>query len=252
MNPGTIYTNITNKVATITFFHPSSNSLPGELLNRLMETFNQLSDNTEVNVIVLKSDGEKAFCAGASFDELLQVKTLEEGKQFFSGFANLINSMRKCSKLIIGRAQGKTVGGGVGILAATDYCFATEAASIKLSELSIGIGAFVIAPAVERKIGVSALSELSIDAGNWKTAYWAKEKGLFARVFENTREMDKAIETLAYKLASYNPEALKEWKNTLWKNTEHWDQLLIENAEISGKLVLSDFTKEALENFKNK
>ncbi len=252
MNPGTIFTNITNKVATITFFHPASNSFPSELLNRLVETFNRLSENNEVNVIVLKSEGEKTFCGGASFDELLEVKTTKEGKQFFSGFANLINSMRKCSKLIIGRAQGKSVGGGVGILAATDYCFATESANIKLSELNIGIGAFVIAPAVERKIGVSALSELSIDAGNWKTAYWAKEKGLFARVFDNTREMDKAIETLAYKLASYNPKALKEWKNTLWKNTGHWDQLLSENAEISGKLILSDFTKEALENFKNK
>lgn len=251
MNPGTIFTNITNKVATITFFHPASNSFPSELLNKLVETFNHLSENKEVNVIVLKSEGEKTFCAGASFDELLGVKTIEEGKQFFSGFANLINSMRTCSKLIIGRAQGKSVGGGIGILATTDYCFATEAASIKLSELSIGIGAFVIAPAVERKIGVSALSELSIDASNWKTSYWAKEKGLFARVFVNEREMDRDIEILCDKLSSYNPEALKEWKKVLWKNTDHWDQLLIENAEISGKLVLSDFTKEALKKFKH-
>ncbi len=251
MNQGTIFTNITNKVATITFFHPASNSLPGDLLNRLTETFNRLDANLDVNIIVLKSEGEKTFCAGASFDELLQVKTPEEGKQFFSGFANLLNSMRKCSKLIIGRAQGKAVGGGVGILAATDYCFATESASIKLSELSIGIGAFVIAPAVERKIGVSALSELSIDATNWKTAYWAKEKGLFARVFDSNREMDQSIDILANKLASYNPEALKEWKKILWKNTDHWDTLLKENAKISGKLVLSDFTKEALQKFKN-
>ena len=252
MNQGTISTNITNKVATITFFHPASNSLPGDLLNHLTETFNRLSDNNEINVIVLKSEGEKTFCAGASFDELLQVKTPEEGKQFFSGFVNLLNSMRKCSKLIIGRAQGKTVGGGVGILAASDYCFATESASIKLSELSIGIGAFVIAPAIERKMGVSALSELSIDATNWKTAYWAKEKGLFARVFDNTREMDKAIEILADKLAGYNPDALKEWKKTLWIDTDHWDTLLKDNAEISGKLVLSEFTKEALQKFKSK
>lgn len=251
MTQGTIYTNITNKVATITFFHPASNSLPGDLLNHLTETFNRLDTNLDVNIIVLKSDGEKAFCAGASFDELLEVNTMEQGKKFFLGFANLLNSMRKCSKLIIGRAQGKTVGGGVGILAATDYCFATEAASIKLSELSIGIGAFVIAPALERKIGVSALSELSIDAINWKTAYWAKEKGLFARVFENTKEMDQSIDILASKLASYNPEAIKEWKKILWKNTDHWDALLKENAEISGKLVLSDFTKKALEKFKN-
>jgi len=250
MNQGTIFTNITNKVATITFSHPASNSMPGDLLKRLAASFNPLDKNDEVHVIILKSEDEKTFCAGAYFDELLEVKTQDEGKQFFSGFANVINSMRKCSKLIIGRAQGKAVGGGVGILAACDYCFATESASIKLSELSIGIGAFVIAPALERKMSISALSELSIDATNWKTAYWAKEKGLFARIFENAREMDKAIEILTDKLAAYNPDALKEWKKTLWKNTDHWDQLLIEKAEISGKLVLSDFTKKALEKFK--
>jgi len=204
MNEGSIFTNVTNKVATITFFHPAGNSLPGALLQKLIATFERLSTDKEVQVIVLKSEGEKAFCAGASFDELLQVATLAEGKKFFSGFANLINAMRKCSKLIIGRVQGKAVGGGVGIIAATDYCFATESADIKLSELSIGIGPFVIAPAVERKIGISALSELTIDATHWKTAYWAQKKGLFTTVYENERDMDEGLAMLTTKLATYN------------------------------------------------
>lgn len=250
MNQGTIFTNITNKVATITFFHPASNSLPSELLNRLIDTFNRLNNDDNVHVILLKSEGEKAFCAGASFDELLAIKTLEEGKQFFSGFANLILAMRNCSKLIIARAQGKTVGGGVGILAAADYCFATEAADIKLSEFSIGIGPFVIAPALERKIGISALSELTMDAKNWKTAYWAKKKGLFARVFENNRDMDDAIENLTQNLSNYNIDALTEMKKVFWENTNHWDDLLTKRTAISGKLVLSNFTKNALQKFK--
>lgn len=250
MNQGTIFTNITNKVATITFFHPASNSLPSELLNRLIDTFNRLNNDDNVHVILLKSEGEKAFCAGASFDELLAIKTLEEGKQFFSGFANLILAMRNCSKLIIARAQGKTVGGGVGILAAADYCFATEAADIKLSEFSIGIGPFVIAPALERKIGIPALSELTMDAKNWKTAYWAKKKGLFARVFENNRDMDDAIENLTQNLSNYNIDALTEMKKVFWENTNHWDDLLTKRTAISGKLVLSNFTKNALQKFK--
>lgn len=250
MNQGSIFTNITNKVATITFFHPASNSFPSELLNRLIDTFNRLSDDNNVHVILLQSEGEKAFCAGASFDELLAIKTLEEGKMFFSGFANLILAMRNCSKLIIARAHGKVVGGGVGILAAADYCFATEAADIKLSELSIGIGPFVIAPALERKIGISALSELTIEATNWKTAYWAKKKGLFARVFETNRDMDDAIENLTQNLTNYNIEALTEMKKVFWENTNHWDELLTERAAISGRLVLSDFTINALKKFK--
>ena len=250
MNQGTIFTNITNKVATITFFHPASNSFPRELLNRLIDAFNRLSNDNNVHIILLQSEGEKAFCAGASFDELLEIKTLEEGKIFFLGFADLILAMRNCSKLIIARAQGKAVGGGVGILAASDYCFATEAADIKLSELSIGIGPFVIAPALERKIGVSALSELTIDAKSWKTAYWAKQKGLFARVFETNRDMDDAIDNLTQNLANYNIEALTEMKKVFWKNTNHWDQLLTERASISGRLVLSDFTKNALKKIK--
>jgi methylglutaconyl-CoA hydratase len=250
MNKGTITTNITNKIATITFFHPAGNSLPSELIARLIDSINRLAANDEVYVVVLQSEGNKSFCGGASFDELLTISNLDQGKQFFSGFAKLINTMRKCPKFIIGRAQGKAVGGGVGILAATDYCFATEAADIKLSELSIGIGPFVIAPAVERKMGVSALSELTLDATHWRTAYWAKDKGLFNTVFDNARDMDTSIAILASNLTKYNLEAMQEMKKVLWHDTDHWDELLLERAEISGKLVLSDFTKDALQKFK--
>ena len=252
MNEGTLFTHISNKVATITFFHPAGNSFPSEMLQRLVNSIKRAGENPDVNVIVLKSEGDRTFCGGASFDELLSIQTAEEGKRFFSGFASLINTMRKCSKIIIVRVQGKAVGGGVGIIAAADYCFATENASIKLSELSIGIGPFVIAPAVERKIGTSAFSEMSLEAESWKTAYWAKEKGLFARVYDQAREMDKDLEIFTEKLAGYNPQALEEMKKLFWKGTDHWDELLIRNAEISGKLVLSEFTREALKKIKNK
>ena len=250
MSNGSLYTHIQNNIATIEFGHPASNSFPSELLSRLTASLNELSINEDVLIIILKSEGEKSFCAGASFDELVAISTIEEGKQFFLGFANVINAMRNCSKLIIGRIQGKAVGGGVGLAAACDYCFATEQASIKLSEFSIGIGPFVIEPAVRRKIGLAAFSELTLDATNWQNAYWAKEKGLFAKVFESIKEMDTEIEILVSKLSSYNPEALKEMKKVLWNGTEGWTQLLEEKAEISGKLVLSDFTKNALQKFK--
>lgn len=250
MSNGSLYTHIQNNIATIEFGHPASNSLPGELLNRLTISFNELSANETVQVIILKSEAEKTFCAGASFDELTAILNFEAGKQFFLGFANVINAMRKCSKLIIGRVQGKAVGGGVGLAAACDYCFATEQASIKLSEFTIGIGPFVIAPAVERKMGLAALSELTVDATNWQNAYWAKEKGLFAKVFESIGEMDKEVDNLALKLSQYNPEALKEMKKVLWEGTENWDILLEERAKISGKLVLSEATKSALQKFK--
>jgi len=251
MNSGSIYTHIQNKIATIEFFHPASNSFPSELLQRLTKEFDVLSLNSEVKVIVLKSEKEGAFCAGASFDELMSITNFEEGKQFFLGFANVINAMRKCSKLIIGRVQGKVVGGGVGLAAACDYCLATEQASIKLSELTIGIGPFVIEPAVERKLGLAALSELTLDATSLKTAYLAKEKGLFASVFQTIEELDNEVENLALKLASYNPDALTEMKKVFWKNTDNWDKILEQRAEISGELVLSDFTKKALQKFKN-
>ncbi|HSQ45766.1 MAG TPA: enoyl-CoA hydratase/isomerase family protein [Lutibacter sp.] len=250
MENGSLYTHIQNKIAVIEFFHPAGNSLPGELLARLAGAFNELSANKEVNVIILKSEKETTFCAGASFDELSAVTNVDDGNNFFLGFANVINAMRKCSKLIIGRVQGKAVGGGVGLAAACDYCFATEQASIKLSEFTIGIGPFVIAPAVSRKMGVAALSELALDATNWQNAYWAKEKGLFAKVFESINEMDKEVDNLALKLSQYNPEALKEMKKVLWEGTEHWDILLEERAKISGTLVLSESTKNALLKFK--
>ena len=251
MSNGSLYTHIQNNIATVEFYHPASNSFPSELLERLATAFNELSLNNEVHVIILKSEKNKAFCAGASFDELVAITNFEEGKQFFLGFANVLNAMRKCSKLIIGRAQGKSVGGGVGILAACDYVFATEAADIKLSELSIGLGPFVIAPALERKMGISALSELSLNAKSWKTAYWAEKKGLFNTVFENKRDLDNGIDILTNQLSQYNPEALLDMKKIFWEGTDHWDELLIERAEISGKLALSDFTKKALANFRS-
>ncbi|WP_158839456.1 enoyl-CoA hydratase/isomerase family protein [Polaribacter sp. L3A8] len=247
---GSLYTNIQNSIATIEFGHPASNSFPSELLDRLAKELISVGNNATVSVIVLKSEGEKAFCAGASFDELVAISNLEEGKQFFSGFANVLNAMRTCGKLIIGRVQGKTVGGGVGLVAACDYVLATENAAIKLSEFTIGIGPFVIEPAVTRKIGVSSTAELTLDATNWKNAYWAKEKGLYAKVFESQKELDEEVELLSEKLASYNSVVLLEMKKALWQGTENWTDLLAERAAVSGELVLSEFTKKALSKFK--
>lgn len=247
---GSLYTSISHKIATVEFGHPASNSFPAELLQRLTDELNILSKNPDVNVIVLKSEGEGAFCAGASFDELLAVQDLEQGGKFFSGFANVINAMRSCSKLIVGRIQGKAVGGGVGLAAACDYALAVEASAIKLSEFAIGIGPFVIAPAVERKMGKAALAEMTLGAHEWKNAYWAQEKGLYAKVFETLAALDKELDIFTQKLASYNPDALSAMKKVLWEGTENWGTLLKERAAISGTLVLSDFTKNALAQFK--
>jgi len=246
---GSLYTNINDKVATIEFGHPASNSFVAELLDRLTAEFHILSENSDISVIILKSEGDRAFCAGASFDELMAVSNLEEGKVFFSGFAKVINAMRICKKVIVGRVQGKTVGGGVGLASACDYVFASVDASIRLSELTIGIAPLVIEPAVERKIGTAAISELSLAPSDWKNAYWAKEKGLFSEVFDSVKELDKDLEFFVEKLASYNPEALEEWKKVLWKDTSHWDKLLLDRAAITGRLVLSEFTRNALSKF---
>lgn len=243
---GTLLTTIENKIATVQFGHPASNSFPRILLDRLTNELTFLSDNPEISIIVLKSEGTGAFCAGASFDELLAVTTLEEGTRFFSGFANLINAMRSCKKLIVGRIHGKSVGGGVGIIAACDYALATTESSIKLSELAIGIGPFVIEPAVSRKIGKIAMSEMTLAAHEWKTAAWAHQKGLYAKVLETQEELDLEVTAFTKRLASYNPDALAEMKKVIWEGTAHWDKLLKERAAISGKLVLSDFTKNAL------
>ncbi len=239
-------------IATIEFSHPLSNSLPGNLLAKLSQTIDALSVDNQVKVIILKSGGNRAFCAGASFDELMSIQDLETGRIFFSGFANVINSCRKCSKLIIGRVQGKTVGGGVGLASAVDYCLATKFASVKLSELAVGIGPFVVGPAVERKIGTSAMSQLAIDASSWRTSEWARSKGLFAEIFETVEALDEAVEKLANTLSNSNPEAMGLLKKVFWQGTEHWDELLAERAAMSGKLVLSDFTKNAIEKFKKK
>ena len=243
---------IKNGVGYITFFHPQSNSMPGSQLRNLAAEIEKLGQDSNAKVIVLKSEGEKAFCSGASFDELIAIKDLETGIKFFSGFAAVINAMRKAPKFIIVRVQGKAVGGGVGIASAADYTIAVEGASVKLSELAIGIGPFVVGPAVERKIGTSSFCQLTIDATEWKSSDWAKEKGLYAEVFKSPEEMDTAITFLTDKLAKSNPEAMAMLKKVMWEGTENWDKLLIERAGMSGKLVLSEFTINAINKFKAK
>ncbi|NRS90306.1 methylglutaconyl-CoA hydratase [Flavobacterium sp. 7E] len=247
---GTLTTTIQDKIATVQFAHPASNSFPRQLLDAVTNALNELSTNDAVSVIILRSEGEGAFCAGASFDELLAVSNLEEGTTFFSGFANLINAMRSCSKIIVGRIHGKAVGGGVGIAAACDYAFATTKAAVKLSELAIGIGPFVIEPAVSRKIGKTAMTQMTLAAHEWKTSEWALEKGLFAKILDDQTELDIDLAHFTTKLASYNPEALSQMKKIIWEGTSDWDTLLLDRAAISGELVLSEFTKKALNQFK--
>lgn len=249
---GYVRTETHNGVTTIEFHHPQSNSLPGRLLEELAHTIHGEGNEPDTKVIVLKSSGDRTFCAGASFDELAAIKTQEEGIAFFSGFAHVINAMRKCPQFIIARIQGKCVGGGVGIAAAADYAIAVEGAEVKLSELAVGIGPFVVGPAVERKIGAASFSHLAIDATMWRSADWAKRKGLFSELHATVEDMDESIRRLTHNLSHSSSEAMHEMKKIFWKGTEHWDQLLAERAAISGRLVLSTFTKNAIEKFKKK
>lgn len=252
MSEGYVRSETHNGITAVEFYHPQSNSLPGKLLESLANEIHGIANDDDSKVIILRSAGDKAFCAGASFDELMSISTQEQGLDFFSGFAHVINQMRKCPQLIIARVHGRCVGGGVGLAAAADYCIAHERAEIKLSELAVGIGPFVVGPAVERKIGTSAFSQLAIDATLWRNSDWAKRKGLFAEVHESFENMDESISRLANALAHSNPEAMSQLKKMFWKGTEHWDTLLIERAAISGKLVLSEFTRNAIRSFKNK
>lgn len=238
-------------VATIEFFHPSHNSLPSNLLQDLVSAIDEAGANEKVQVVILQSGGDRTFCAGASFDELISINDLDTGKKFFMGFANVINACRKCPKLIIGRVQGKAVGGGVGLASAVDYCLATKYASVKLSELNVGIGPFVVGPAVERKMGLSAMSQMTINANQFYTPIWAMEKGLFAEVCDSIENLDIRVNELTDYLLSTNPEAQSMLKKVFWQGTEHWDTLLAERAAKSGQLVLSDYTKSVLAKYAN-
>ncbi len=252
MNKPYVKQTIENEISYIEFFHPIHNSLPSKMLKELVQAIHEAGCNDEVKVIVLKSGGERTFCAGASFEDMIQIKNKEQGTKFFSGFANVINAMRTCPKLIIGRIQGKTVGGGVGLIACTDYCMATKYAAIKLSELHIGIGPFVISPAIERKIGITAMSQLALNSTTFFSAHWAEQKGLFSSIHSSTEELDRAVKKMGELLSTYHQESVAEMKKVFWKGTENWDVLLTKQAEISGRLVLSEFTKTKLKEFDKK
>ncbi|MBX2925798.1 MAG: enoyl-CoA hydratase/isomerase family protein [Chitinophagaceae bacterium] len=249
---GYVKVELRHGVATIEFYHPRGNSLPSAILADLTQQIHSAGVEEDAKLIVLRSAGDGAFCGGASFNELIGLHTAEEGKKFFSGFANVINTMRKCPKMIIARVHGKCVGGGVGLVAAADYAIATENAEVKLSELTIGIGPFVVGPVIEKRIGLAGFSQLAIDAAMWRPADWARRKGLFAELHPNPENMDESITRLTNELRNSNPEALHELKKFYWRGTEHWDTMLSEQAAISGRLVTGKFAKAALEKLKAK
>ena len=242
---GTVATAVNNGIATITFFHPKRNALPATILRQLTEAIDAVATNPEARVVILASEGTGAFCAGASFDELRALKTADEGKEFFSGFARVILAMRRCPKVIIGRIQGKAVGGGVGVVAACDYSFALPGASVRLSELAVGLGPFVIGPVVERKIGRAAFGAMSLDA-DWRDAEWAEHHGLYTRVMDTEAAMDSVLPAFAHRLTAVNPDAVAQLKRVLWEGTNHWETLLFDRAAISGKLAMSEFTARAV------
>lgn len=250
MTDAYVNSRIQEGIATLEFYHPQSNSLPRHILEELAETITRLSANETVRVILLRSAGEKVFCAGASFDELAAINNEAEGLHFFSGFARVINAMRKAPQLVIARIQGKCIGGGVGLAAAADYAIATTAADIRLSELAVGIGPFVVGPAVERKMGLSAFSQLAVDAGRWHSAEWAGRNGLFAEVYTDITGVDDAVEKLAHTLSQSSLDAMHALKKVFWQGTEHWDTLLTERAAISGRLILSEYSKQFIQQFK--
>lgn len=247
-----VSTELLNGLLRIEFYHPSHNSLPGSLLEKLRSTIADAGENDDVKLIELRSGGNRTFCAGASFDELISIENETEGKKFFMGFASVINAIRKCPKLVIGRIQGKAVGGGVGLASAVDYCFATQYSSIRLSELAVGIGPFVIGPAVERKIGLTAFSQMSVTPNEWRSAEWGAEKGMFFEVHEDATQMDSAISKLTDELLKMNPQAISQLKQVFWEGTENWDELLETRAVMSGKLVLSKFSKDSIQKFLKK
>jgi methylglutaconyl-CoA hydratase len=236
-------------IATIHFAHPKGNSLPGELLRRLADAVDEVGADREARVVVLRSGEPGPFCAGASFDELRRIDDAETGKEFFMGFARLILAMRRCPKFIVARVHGKVVGGGVGVVAASDYAMASAGASVRLSELAVGIGPFVVGPVIQRKIGLGALQALAVDAAAWRDAAWGERHGLYAHVVPVGEDLDAAVERITTQLAAFNPEAMARMKATFWDGTEQWDALLEERAAMSGALVLSDFTRQAIAAF---
>jgi methylglutaconyl-CoA hydratase len=245
---GSVSSFVEDGIADVCFGHPKSNSLPSSVLRALADEITAVGLRDDVRVVVLRSYGTGAFCAGASFDELSSIRDRDTGKEFFLGFARVILAMTRCAKPIVTRVHGKAVGGGVGVVAASDYAIATESSALRLSELAVGIGPFVVGPAIERKVGAGAFAAMALDA-DWRDAAWGAQHGLYARVCVNATELDEGVANTARSLSQANPGAVQRIKQIAWSGTEHWPTLLDQRAEMSGTLVLSEYTRAAIAKF---
>lgn len=243
---GTVVYTASPPLAHIEFYHPKGNSLPSRILEELTLAFRRASEEPDLRVITLQSRGDGAFCGGANLDELRAIRDFESGKAYFMRIAELLTAMRDTPGCIIAKVQGPAVGGGVGLIAASDFVCAGQDAPVRLSEVSLGIGPFVIGPAVIRKIGLSAFSTLSLDAGTWYDAHWARSFGLYNRVVESHVELDRVAEQLAGDLAASGPSAVTTLKRELWRGENDWPARLEESAEQSAKLLMTEHTQRLL------
>lgn len=246
---GAVTTNVRDGVGTVEFSHPKGNSLPARLLNDLASAIRTLGADDAARVIVLRSAGSGTFCAGASFDEFTAVADAAQGKEFFSGFARVIAAMVRAPKFVLARVQGRAAGGAIGLICASDYSIAVRSAQVKLSELQVGIGPFVVGVVIERKLGLAPFQSLAVHA-DWHDAAWCERHGVYSAVVEDEAALDAAIDAHAKRLAASNPEAMREMKRIFWRGTDDWEALMGERAAMSGRMVLSAFTRDALARFR--
>jgi len=246
---GSVRITVADGIGTVEFSHPKGNSLPAKLLNELAAAITTVGDDPAARVIVLRSAGSSTFCAGASFDEFTAVKDAEGGKEFFSGFSRVILAMIRAPKFVLVRVQGRAAGGAIGVIAASDYSCAVRGAQVKLSELQVGIGPFVVGVVIDRKLGPAALMNLAVHA-DWHDAEWCERHGLYSELCGDIAALDAAVDAHAKRLAASNPEAMREMKRIFWAGTEDWQARMGERAALSGRMVLSDFTRDALARFR--
>lgn len=246
---GTVQASVADGVGTVEFSHPKGNSLPAKLLDDLAGAITKLGNDAAARVIVLRSAGTGAFCAGASFDEFVTLADAEAGKRFFSGFSRVVLAMVRAPKFVLTRVHGRAAGGALGVIAASDYSIALRTASVKLSELQVGIGPFVVGVVIERKLGLAPFQSLAVHA-DWHDADWCERHGLYSALVDDEAALDVAVEAHAKRLASSNPDAMAEMKRIFWHDIGDWEERMNERAAMSGRMVFSNFTHAALTKFR--
>lgn len=208
---------LSERVLTLTIDRPDRrNALNDAVLDGMLGALT--SPPPEARVILVRSAGDRVFCAGADLAVMSNDATGLEQHNARGGLRRVVDAMRACPLPVVARVQGICLAGGVGLIMGADLVVAAERASFGLPEVDRGLWPFMVSALLARHVSPKVAMDLMLTGRRFGAAE-AREIGLISRVVPDD-ELDSQVDALVAELAAKAPVAVRMGKAAFWAAAE--------------------------------